>query len=470
MTCPAPVPTPFPRAALPFVLLLGTLGLNAMACSSDGGQGEPQLGGDAGIDASGPSDPGAGKGEADASSQADASNTGDAAAPDGDDGAGPDAPDANVEGGEGMSSPTLERIAGPTQMLVKARATLTLWLDRAAESATLIQLSAAEGLSLAATTVEISAGALFAGVEIEAGDRAREGIAITATLGGASLSHAIDLLESAAAPAEISLRAAPDPIEKGESASLTILLDAPASKALDVALSADCGSLETAITIPSGVNAAVTDFDARGCSGERATLTAKADGLAGDEITLGIQSAGGGLVLNQIMTRGNNADAEFIELFNGSASAIDLSPFVLWYGGAQEARPGINLNAVKNFSLSGRSIAAKGHFLIAFKGALKAFEDVVADIAVDAAGGFNDEMGGSIWLTASDEAPTLESEDLVDLVGWGSAAAFEGHAAALSPSEENSAIKRQPDGQDTGDNAEDFVWLESATPRSSMSR
>lgn len=442
------------------ILLVGALCLCAVSCS--GGDGQESLAGiDAGLDASQPSDADAGQSDADVSvpSEPDAGDESDA-----------DTSDANGGGGdEAPSAPTLELITGPTQLMVNARATLTVRLDRAAEGAVRVQISSGEGALLAAPEVAIPSGALSADLEITAGAQANPRVEITAVLGDVSIIHALAVLERADAPTSIALQAAPNPIAKGGSATLTALLDAPAKAETAVALTSDCGSLDARIAIPAGANAAVADFDARGCAGEGAAIAASAEGLRGDVLTIGIRAAGGRIALNQIMTRGNSANAEFIELFNGSDAAIDLSPYVLWYGGADETSPSTNLNAARNFSLSGRAIAPQGHFLIAFKGALNAFEGVTADIAVDAAGGFNDEEGGSIWLTASDDKPTLESADLVDLVGWGSARSFEGHAPALSPSEENSSIKRQPDGQDTDDNAEDFVWLDTATPRSSAS-
>lgn len=451
MSRPTPDSARLSRAALLYLTLASALTLNAVACSGGGERQDPSIDVDAGVDAGGMGAPDAGEIDAGASNP----------------GGGPDAGAPDASGGEESAPPALELIAGPTQMMAMARASLFVRLDRAARATTRVEVSAGEGISLTAETIEIEAEATSAEMAIEAGGEAAPGVLITATLDGAALTHAIDVLARADAPTSLSLGVAPNPVEKGASVCLTVLLDAPASEAVEVALSADCGSLDAAIVIPPGVNAAVTDFDARGCPGERATITATADGLTGGEATIDLKARGSGLVLNQIMTRGRSADAEFIELFNGGDEAIDLSPYVLWYGGAGETRPSINLNAVKNFSLNGRTIAARGHFLIAFEGALDAFEGVAADVAVDAAGGFNDEVGGSIWLTDSDEPPSLESGEAVDLVGWGGAASFEGHAAALSPSEENSAIKRQPDGQDTGDNAEDFALLERATPRGS---
>lgn len=439
------------------ILLVGALCLCAVSCSGGDGQ-EPLAGIDAGLDASQPSDADAGQSDADVSVPSD---------PDAGDESDADTPDAN--GGEVMAAPALQGIAGPTQLMVNARATLTVRLDRAAEGAVRVQLSSGEGALLAAPEVAIPGGALSADIEITAGAQANPRVEITAALGEVSITHALAVLERADAPTAIALQAVPNPIAKGGSATLTALLDAPAKAETAIALTSDCGSLDARIAIPAGANAAVADFDARGCAGEGAAIAASAEGLRGDVLTIGIRAAGGRIALNQIMTRGNSANAEFIELFNGSDAAIDLSPYVLWYGGANETSPSTNLNAVRNFSLAGRSIAPQGHFLIAFRGALNAFEGVTADIAVDAAGGFNDEEGGSIWLTASGEVPSLEGGGYVDLVGWGSARAFEGHAPALSPSEENSSIKRQPDGQDTDDNAEDFVWLDTATPRSSAS-
>lgn len=450
-------PSQRPALAPRLVLMAISLSLSALACSESGQDG------DLDADANLPS-------TLDASSGADddagllPDTDADASRPDDDtDAATPDESDDDIDD----ETPGLELVSGPTQVLAGARATLTIWLDRLAPTDTRVQLTAGEGITLEASSVEIARDTREAEVAFEAGGEAMSGVQISATLGQKTLTHTLDIVASAQTPTAISLNVAPNPVVKGDPASVTVLLDAPADEPIEVSLSADCGSLDAAVTIPAGLNAAVATFDARGCESERVDIVASADGLTGATATVGFQSeADGGLVINQVMTRGNNADAEFIELFNAGQAAIDLSPFVLWYGAARETSPSVNLNQAKGFSLSGHSIAARGHFLITFKGALNAFPDVTADIAVDVAGGFNDSAGGSIWLTTSaDEAPSLAEGGYVDLVGWGDAEAYEGHAAAMSPSAENSAIKRHPDGHDTDDSAEDFTWLDLATPR-----
>lgn len=450
-------PSQRPALAPRLVLMAISLSLSALACSESGQDG------DLDADANLPSTLDASNGADDDAGLLPDTDA-DASRPDDDtDAATPDEGDDDIDD----ETPGLELVSGPTQVLAGARATLTIWLDRLAPTDTRVQLTAGEGITLEASSVEIARDTREAEVAFEAGGEAMSGVQISATLGQKTLTHTLDIVASAQTPTAISLNVAPNPVVKGDPASVTVLLDAPADEPIEVSLSADCGSLDAAVTIPAGLNAAVATFDARGCESERVDIVASADGLTGATATVGFQSeADGGLVINQVMTRGNNADAEFIELFNAGQAAIDLSPFVLWYGAARETSPSVNLNQAKGFSLSGHSIAARGHFLITFKGALNAFPGVTADIAVDVAGGFNDSAGGSIWLTTSaDEAPSLAEGGYVDLVGWGDAEAYEGHAAAMSPSAENSAIKRHPDGHDTDDSAEDFTWLDLATPR-----
>ena len=454
-------PSQRPAFAICLALMALALSLSALACS------EISTGGDSDADASLPGHVDANSG-ADGDSGLPSDTDADASRPEDDtDAATPDAA-GDSDLGDSDETPALQLVSGPTQILTGARATLTVWLDQLATTDTRVQLTAGEGITLEASSIEIARDTREGFIAFEAGSEAMSGAWISATLGQVTLTHTLDIVASAETPTTLSLSIAPNPVVKGEPASVTVLIDAPAGEDISVRLSADCGSLDAAVTIPAGLNAAVATFDARGCETERAEIIASADGLTGATATVGFQSeTDGGLVINQVMTRGNNADAEFIELFNAGQETIDLSPFVLWYGAARETSPSVNLNQSKGFSLSGHSIAARGHFLITFKGALNAFPGVTADIAVDVAGGFNDSAGGSIWLTTSaDEAPSLEEGGYVDLVGWGDAEAFEGHAAAMSPSAENSAIKRHPDGHDTDDSAEDFTWLDVATPRS----
>ncbi|WP_424463973.1 ExeM/NucH family extracellular endonuclease [Pseudoclavibacter helvolus] len=162
------------------------------------------------------------------------------------------------------------------------------------------------------------------------------------------------------------------------------------------------------------------------------------------------------LVINEVYGGGGNAGSlfsnDFVELYNPSSAPITVDGWSVQYFSASG-----NLGGTA--SLSG-SVAPKTHYLVALAagsadtGALPA-PDATGEIAMGA-------RGGIVALATTEEAATLAEsgasvpEAVVDLVGYGSASAFEGTAPAPELSNALSA-QRLAGGIDTDKNSTDFV-------------
>src|SRR5206468_3836871 len=150
------------------------------------------------------------------------------------------------------------------------------------------------------------------------------------------------------------------------------------------------------------------------------------------------------VVISEFRTRGpNGAGDEFIELYNYSDTAIDVSNWKIRTsssGGAITTRVTIN---------NGTIIPARKHFLVTgnstYSGNIAGDQTYSAAIAND----------GGIAVTLSDNS-------IIDQIGLSSGSAFrEGMNLAPMPSDANQSYERKPGGangstQDTGDNFNDF--------------
>jgi hypothetical protein len=144
------------------------------------------------------------------------------------------------------------------------------------------------------------------------------------------------------------------------------------------------------------------------------------------------------VVINEVMVGGATAGEEFIELFNAGTCAAAIGSWSLRYRSATDvAGP-----TLVTFD-PGTGISARSVLLVAsatFDGGAADYE-FTAGLAA---------TGGQIGL--------LDGEDaVIDAVGYGSATgAYVEKAAAAAPAA-NGAIARKSGGQDTNDNAADFV-------------
>ena len=185
------------------------------------------------------------------------------------------------------------------------------------------------------------------------------------------------------------------------------------------------------------------DYDAE----HHAILTCAVDGGGGG-------GGGGdpaGLRVNEVMTGSTVAASdEFVEIVNTGSSAVDIAGFRLVYRSAAGTSD-IVLATIPD----GTSIAAGAYYLLGgsgYAGAITPDQSFSTGIA---------GTGGGVGLRRADGS-------LVDSVGWGSAtnALVEGSASAAPASADppGQSAARVPNGQDTNNNAVDFV-VGASTPK-----
>ncbi len=147
-------------------------------------------------------------------------------------------------------------------------------------------------------------------------------------------------------------------------------------------------------------------------------------------------AAVGHVVISEISpgTNANSTD-EFIELYNPTSAAIDISFYSLWYRAATTAGTILDAGPTGGFP-AGTKIGAHGYLLVArittYTGTVTA--DFTYPLGTDLS-----MKNGSVWLlnVSTKPASTILPTDatVVDMVGWGSTAnnKFEGTATAVAP-------------------------------------
>ncbi len=163
------------------------------------------------------------------------------------------------------------------------------------------------------------------------------------------------------------------------------------------------------------------------------------------------------LVISEVLTGAASASDEFVELYNPTPGELALDGTELIYASAS----GVTVTRKVVWDTGSATIPSGAHLLLANEaGAYAALADATYSGGLAAAG------GGVALRTTSDGAS-------VDAVGWGTATAWlEGAPAAAAPA--GSSIERLPggaagSGQDTNDNAADFVVNAAPDPQGSTS-
>jgi uncharacterized protein len=185
-----------------------------------------------------------------------------------------------------------------------------------------------------------------------------------------------------------------------------------------------------------------------------------------------------GVVLSQVYGGSSTTglQRDYVELFNASASAVDVSGWSVQYASAT----GAGTFASNGVSVlpAGTVIAARSYVLVAV-GATIAGAAALPTPAINGANGTNiSSSNGKVVLvntatglacngSAAQPCTPAQLAQIVDLLGWGSANFFEGAAAPVLNA--SSVLVRAAQGcTDTDNNASDFA-LGAVAPRTSAS-
>jgi hypothetical protein len=169
-------------------------------------------------------------------------------------------------------------------------------------------------------------------------------------------------------------------------------------------------------------------------------------------------SASSDLVVSQIYAGGGNAGAsytnDFVELFNPGTAAVDMSGWTLQYASAAST-------SWQATALSG-SIPAGRYYLVqlasaAAVGAVLPAPDATGTTNLAVSGGKVAIVRGSDALTCGASAGSCSANaSVADLVGYGSAADYEGAGAAPALNSTTAAMRGDSGCADSGDNDADF--------------
>lgn len=186
----------------------------------------------------------------------------------------------------------------------------------------------------------------------------------------------------------------------------------------------------------------------------------------------GAMASANGVVISQVFGGGGNTGAvlksDFIELFNAGSTAVNLKGWSLQYGSATgliggQASQIARISDVDLLLAPGRYLLVKGADGNAGSQSLPT-PDVITTLTLGASDGKIALVSSTAALNSADPKGAAT---LVDLVGYGSAGAFEGSGAAGKLSATTAAIRAGEGCTDKDDNKSDFS-VGTPAPRNSV--
>lgn len=179
------------------------------------------------------------------------------------------------------------------------------------------------------------------------------------------------------------------------------------------------------------------------------------------------------VVINEVYAQGGGAEAafsqRFIELYNYGTEPVSLDGWSLQYRPATRAET--NLSPSGTVALGG-TIDAGGYYLISNQGLSGGNGQQLPAPDSHLSSGIA-TSNGVIWLASTTErlqvplGDVQEAENVVDLLGYGTANTFESAPARSGSTTEVLSMARVEDGVDTNDNAADFQLSERISPTNS---
>ncbi|UQN06984.1 ExeM/NucH family extracellular endonuclease [Deinococcus sp. QL22] len=242
------------------------------------------------------------------------------------------------------------------------------------------------------------------------------------------------------------------------------------------------GGAPAIVTVPATVasgaafNATVSAPAGTAPGSYQYTITAR-NGLLSDSSTLNVTVnpaaavAGGALVIRQVYGAGGNTGApflsDFVELFNRSKQPVSTAGMSVQYASAAGT---FAATATASIALPTFNVQPGQSFLIRMSdGAGPAAALPTPDANFTGTGVAMSGTNGKVALVGNAVAITgLADPDVLDFVGYGSANAFEGSAAAPALSSTTAATRAGNGCTDANNNASDFAAA-APTPRNSAS-
>ncbi|QSQ25848.1 lamin tail domain-containing protein [Pyxidicoccus parkwayensis] len=376
--------------------------------------------------------------------------------------------------------------SGPTfpdalRVTLKEAAPTDVWVEIASSS----RAVTVEGGNL----VRVPAGATSAVVIVSADLAADPGVTkavLTVTNGTDSLQATVRVL-AVNQPASLSLLTPEAAVVAGGAKhTFTVSLDVPPAVDTDVLLSvqpATLGSVPTRVTVAANTLSAKFDFTAADSAGQGQVVAT----LGSQSAASTVQVTGSGanhVVISELAARGPGTGTaadndEFVELYNPTASTVDISGWKIQYRSASGAayNTGFALPA-------GSSIAPRGYFLVgsgSYAPAGGAAKDANWGTTLTLGAG-----GGHIRIGTSTLGTTVDDPATVDKLGYGTAIGAEGSAITTTPATTGSYERKananstaasmetgsdalKGNGQDTDNNAADFVLRTTRQPQNKAS-
>jgi hypothetical protein len=180
------------------------------------------------------------------------------------------------------------------------------------------------------------------------------------------------------------------------------------------------------------------------------------------------RASASGVVVSQVYAGGGNSGAsytnDFVELFNGGSSAADLSGWSIQYASAASVSWSV--------TALGGSIQPGHYYLVMLAssgavGAVMPSPDATGTTNVANSGGKVALVQGTTPLTCGASAGSCSAvSSVIDLVGYGSAADYEGSGAAPALSSTTAAVRADGGCTDTNVGSTDFTAI-APSPRNS---
>ncbi|MBN92953.1 MAG: hypothetical protein CL928_02645 [Deltaproteobacteria bacterium] len=229
---------------------------------------------------------------------------------------------------------------------------LTVTLDRPApEDGTSVTL-----VSLEPTSLEAPAELFFAEgesslpVPLTGLEPSNGPVDLEATLDGLSLSATVEVLDPSRAPVLETVQPAQATLQVGATTTFTATLDIPAAAfgtPVSLALS-DESRASAPLEVVVAEDTLSAEFDVTGTAAGDTTLTATAGGVSLDVLLTVSDVPDLGLVISEVLydTPSSDDGTEWIELYNGSFTAIDLANYSLGWGGNDYTYGTVQLSTV----------------------------------------------------------------------------------------------------------------------------